>query len=147
MMTDLPPPQNVTNVKLLVVDDEPHIRAPLVRALSLIGYDVGEAASGREALALLEQSTYDLMILDILMPDLNGIEVMQRAHRKWPELLIIVLTGNASLESAIVALRSEVFVHSHDLAGHGDPIETIRTTRNDAAQTRILFFMNYVSVF
>ena len=100
-------PDEGAEIRLLVVDDEPHIRSALTRALNLVGYVAWEAASGEEALTVLDQAPYDLMILDMLMPGLKGIDVMQRAHQKHPELLIIVLTGHADLESAIAAVKSD----------------------------------------
>ncbi|MFQ5611117.1 MAG: response regulator transcription factor [Anaerolineae bacterium] len=92
--------------RLLVVDDEFQIRNSLVRALTLKGYQVDPASSGRQALAMLADRPYDLMVLDLSMPGLNGVEVMRRARQMHPNLLIIILTGNASLESAIVAVKT-----------------------------------------
>lgn len=94
-----------TEPRLLIVDDEPNIRSSLVRALSLLGYFVEEASSGYEALSLLTRVGFDLMVLDMSMPGLDGVEVMHRARQLHPELLIIVLTGHASLESAIAAVK------------------------------------------
>lgn len=93
--------------RLLIVDDEPNIRSPLRRALSLMGYVVEEASSGEEALLLLERLPYNLMVLDLQMPGIHGLEVMKHAHQLYPELLIIILTGHATLESAIAAVKSE----------------------------------------
>ena len=93
-------------MRLLVVDDELHIRSALTKALSLVGYDVDEAASGVEALMLLEHTSYDLMVLDMLMPGMEGTEVLQQARTIAPDLSIIILTGNATLESAIAAVKS-----------------------------------------
>lgn len=92
--------------RILIVDDEPNIRSSLTRALNLLGYKAESAASGPEALARLKQAPCDLMVLDMVMPGMHGTEVMQQAKKMRPELLIIVLTGNATLESAIAALKS-----------------------------------------
>jgi len=100
--------QDNQKTQLLIVDDEPNIRYSLVRALSLLGHVVEEAESGREALALLEQSSPDLMLLDMHMPGMDGMEVMERARQMHPELLIIILTGYASVENAIAAVKSDV---------------------------------------
>lgn len=100
-------PEAQTKARLLVVDDESHIRVPLVRALGLHGYAVEEASSGHEALTLLDNAPYHLMVLDLRMPGIDGVEVMQRAHQIHPDLLIIILTGHATLESAIAAIKSE----------------------------------------
>jgi DNA-binding response OmpR family regulator len=92
----------------LVVDDESHIRTALVKALSIIGYCVEEAASGAEAVMLMKHSTFDLMILDMLMPNMGGEEVLQQVNRMQSDLSIIVLTGNATLDNAIAAIKSGV---------------------------------------
>lgn len=92
--------------RLLVVDDEPHIRLSVARALTLLGYSVEEAGSGREALARLKQTSFDLMVLDMHMPPgPDGVEVMKQARQIQPELLIIVLTGHATLENAIASVK------------------------------------------
>jgi two-component system nitrogen regulation response regulator NtrX len=95
---------------ILIVDDEPNVRAPLAHALSLEGYRIREASSGQEALRRLEQASYDLMILDMYMPGIGGVEVMQQARQRYPTLPIIILTGKATLESAITAVK----VHAAD---------------------------------
>lgn len=111
-----------TPARLLIVDDEAHIRNGLGWSLRLNGYDVEEAASGSEALARLYHGAYDLMILDMNMPDLDGMEVMRRAHEHSPTLAIVVLTGHATLESAIAAVKANAAdyllkpVSMHDLA-------------------------------
>jgi two-component system response regulator MprA len=96
-----------SETRLLIVDDEPNIRSALGTALRLLGYSVDEADSGEEALLLLERASYDLMVLDMHMPGLGGLEVMKRVRQLWPDLLIVILTGHATLESAIAAVKSE----------------------------------------
>ena len=97
--------QRDTGVRLLIVDDDRFVRSMLVQAFSLLGYHTEEASAGEEVLALLKTRLYDVMILDLGLPDLNGVEVMQKACRIQPSLLTIVLTGNASLESAVAAIK------------------------------------------
>ena len=94
-----------TTARVLAVDDEAHIRHAIVRALRLNHYAADEAGSGRRALELLGQSPYDILLLDMRMPGMDGIEVMHRARAIQPELLIIVLTGHATLDSAIAAVK------------------------------------------
>lgn len=98
-------PENNQAIRLLVVDDELNIRSPLVLMLNSFGYSVDEAASGQEALNLLSLSSYDLMLLDLRLPDLDGITVMHNARQLYPDLLIVIMTGCPTLESAIEALR------------------------------------------
>lgn len=101
------PEQEVISARVLIVDDEPIIRQTLARALSLRGYQTDEASSGPRALALLEQTPYDLMVLDMIMPGMDGVKVMHLARQIRPDLLIVVLTGHASLESAIAAVKQD----------------------------------------
>lgn len=100
-----PSPRADQRARLLVVDDEANLRAVLRDILSLMGYHVGEAESGLEALKLLEISSYDLMLLDIRMPGMNGVEVMNRVRESYPEMSIIILTAHATLESAVAAVK------------------------------------------
>lgn len=95
----------IPEARVLVVDDELHVCSALARSLTLMGYRADEANSGREALGMLERTSYDVMVLDIRMPGMDGIEVMRRAHQVRPDLLIIVLTGHATLDSAITAVK------------------------------------------
>jgi DNA-binding response OmpR family regulator len=92
---------------LLVVDDEAHIREGLKWALTLAGYYVKEADSGNAALELLAAEPFDLIILDMAMPGLDGVETMRRARQICPDLLIVILTGHATLESAIAAVKAD----------------------------------------
>ncbi|MCP5093991.1 MAG: response regulator transcription factor [Chloroflexi bacterium] len=95
----------VPNIRILVVDDELHIRHSLTRAFSLMGYDAFAASNGNEALMLLEEEPVQLVILDMKMPGLHGVEVMQQIREISTDILVIVLTGNATLDSAITAVK------------------------------------------
>lgn len=99
-----PPP--IPRARILVVDDEPTTRTAITRALSLRGYQVHEAASGSQAIAKLSRVPYDLMLLDLHMPGMNGVEVMRWVEKAQPGLLVIVLTAHGSLESAIAAVQA-----------------------------------------
>lgn len=107
MNQTLSPAADDQRARILVVDDEPLIRSGLARALRLSGFDADVACSGDEALVKLRSAIYDVMVLDLKMPGMNGVEVMQRAHVMCPSLQIVILTGHATLESAISAVKSE----------------------------------------
>jgi DNA-binding response OmpR family regulator len=94
--------------QLLVVDDEPHLRISMQELLRRRGYQVEAAGSGAEALSLLECAPFDLMVLDLHMPGMSGVEVMRRARQIRPDLSIIVLTAHASVDSAIAAVKHDV---------------------------------------
>lgn len=102
-----PTSELLTNpARVLVVDDEAPVRVALTRYLNLLGYRAAAATSGYQAMEMLECTPYDAMVLDIRMPGMDGIEVLQQARQRYPDLCIILLTGYASLESAIAAVRS-----------------------------------------
>ncbi len=90
---------------ILVVDDEKAARKSLADILRLEGYDVTAVEDGENALKLLGDQAFDLMLLDIRMPGMDGIEVMQKAVDISPDMQIIMLTAHGSMESAIEALR------------------------------------------
>jgi DNA-binding response OmpR family regulator len=91
--------------KLLVVDDEPVIRNFLVRVLESAGYEVQAACDGREALGCLDAAPFDLLLSDIKMDHLDGVELLGEARSRYPDLAVILLTGHATVPSAIEALR------------------------------------------
>jgi DNA-binding response OmpR family regulator len=91
--------------QILLVDDEEPIRLMLGAMLRRRGYDVTTAADGEAALALLHQRPFDLVLLDLKMPGLSGIEVAQRARALQPEVALLILTGHGSLESALEGLH------------------------------------------
>jgi CheY-like chemotaxis protein len=78
---------------ILVADDDPHVRKFLVRALAKDGYAIHEASDGVEAKAAIQNVVFDLMILDLNMPEMDGFQVLQFARAKIPNLKIIVISG------------------------------------------------------
>lgn len=94
------------SARILIVDDEPTTCMALTRALTLMGYQVDSALSGQEALARMNALPYDVMVLDLRLPDMKGEEVLQQARRIQPDLLVIILTAYASLDSAIAAVKA-----------------------------------------
>src|ERR687884_119905 len=94
-----------TPARILVVDDETPIRVTMSDMLRRRGYDVVAAASGEEALALLHQRPFDLLLLDLRMPGLSGLDIAQRARELHPDAAIIILTGHGSLDSAVEGIH------------------------------------------
>ncbi|MEA2007691.1 MAG: response regulator transcription factor [Chloroflexota bacterium] len=94
------------STEILIVDDEKNVRESLQDILELEGYGVDAVASGEDALDKLNEEEYNLMLLDLKMPGINGVEVMHQAHLLHPQTKIIVLTGHGSVESVIEAIRA-----------------------------------------
>jgi two-component system, OmpR family, response regulator RegX3 len=91
---------------ILIVDDEASLRQTLARILQRAGFDVTTTATGGEALSLLSQQEFDMVYLDIRMPDMSGLEVLKTIHTKFPELPVILFTAQPDLNSAVEALRN-----------------------------------------
>ena len=91
--------------RVLVVDDERSMRELLSIVLKREGYDVVLADSGRAAVTALEQGSFDLLISDIKMPDMSGVDVLRTAKQIDPDILGIMITAFASTETAIEAMR------------------------------------------
>ena len=98
--------------RILVVDDEDALRTVLSAELNSEGYDVGTAADGAEALSELQKEKFDLVLLDIKMPNMNGFEVLKVIKEKHLGTKVIMLTGFADLKNAIESkkLGAEDFV-------------------------------------
>ncbi len=91
--------------RILIVDDESVIRNFLMRVLIREGYEVQEASDGQEALEILQCAPFDLLLTDIKMDMLDGVGLLQHARQRYPDLAVILLTGHATVDSAIAALR------------------------------------------
>ncbi|MBI4247201.1 MAG: response regulator [Candidatus Rokubacteria bacterium] len=102
-------PQSPRDPKILVVDDEQSVLDVMVECISQAGYRVLPARSGREALKILNAEHPELMITDLVMPEMNGLELIEAVRAISPKTEILILTGHSSEASAIDALRREVF--------------------------------------
>lgn len=91
---------------VLIIDDEAAIRESLQTLLELEGYDVGAAASGEEGLARLGDRPFDLVLLDLALPDRNGIDLLPEIRGIDPQLSIIMITAYGTVEDAVRAMQS-----------------------------------------
>jgi DNA-binding response OmpR family regulator len=100
----------MTEARLLVVDDEAAERITLGEVLRLEGYQVSLAASGEEALeSVEEQPPFDVVILDLKLPGIDGLQVLESIHEDYPNTIIILITGYATLETALQAMRKGAY--------------------------------------
>jgi DNA-binding NtrC family response regulator len=86
--------------KILVVDDEEVVRLCLVRTLSGERCNVQVVTNGQEALRMMEQHPFDVVLLDIRMPGLDGMTVLKTIKQKWPDSEVIIITGYPEVEAA-----------------------------------------------
>lgn len=95
--------------RLLVVDDEESVRVTTAAILEQEGYDVETAGDGAEALEQVARSNFDLVLTDLRMEDMDGITLLHELQTKYPGVVTVVLTGYATIESSIDALRQGVY--------------------------------------
>jgi len=95
--------------KLLIIEDEETLCASLKRVLTKEGYNTDTVSTTESALELLNEKMYDLIITDIILPGMNGIELLRRVKEKNTEQLVVVMTAYASLETAVEALRAGAY--------------------------------------
>jgi len=94
---------------ILVVDDDEDIATLLSLILKKEGYDITTVQSGTSALAQIEEKSFNIVLLDVKLPDMSGLGVLKRIKEKIPETIVIMMTGFSSLESAIESLRYNVY--------------------------------------
>ena len=121
--------------KVLVVDDEPEVRQVLLEFLSSRGYEVTAASGGVEALAFVESEKPDLVLLDVAMPDMDGVETLRRIVAINPSLAVIMVTANANIgiTSKLLALGAVDYVPKPFDLDYLDQAVSIQVT---AAQDR-----------
>jgi DNA-binding NtrC family response regulator len=94
---------------ILIIDDEKAIRKTLTEILSFEGYKVSEAADGEEGLKRFKEKTFDLVLCDIKMPKLDGIEFLQKAGEINPDVPIIMISGHGNIETAVDAVKKGAY--------------------------------------
>ncbi len=93
------------NPKILIVDDEKHLLKTLRDSLGLEKFQVFTASSGREALALLELQEVEVVLTDVRMPGMSGFQLLKQIKQKWPDIIVIIMTGYGSIQSAVESIH------------------------------------------
>ena len=119
---------------ILVVDDEESVATTIEAILKLDGHYVLAVTSGEAAIRLLHERQFDVVLTDLRLADIDGIEILREVQRTSPDTAAIMLTGYASLESAVEALRSGAY----DYLMKPSDVEELRATVNRAIERRQL---------
>src|ERR671922_3007963 len=90
---------------ILVVDDDPDIQEVLQDRLESLGYEVLAASNGKEGLELLEKHSPHMVLLDIEMPQMNGLEVLREIHRRGIDVTVVMITAYGSIDRAVEAMK------------------------------------------
>lgn len=93
---------------VLVVEDERRLRTLLVDMIPELGFTARGAASGEEAWSIMQQKTPDILLLDLELPNMSGMELFERVRSRWPAVQVVILTAFGDLESARKAIRLDV---------------------------------------
>lgn len=99
----------MAQARVLIADDDAEFRSLLVRRAKKMGLAITEFDNGREAVEALRRDSFDLLVVDLYMPGFTGLEVVQQALARDPDMQAIILTGAATVETAVEALRSGVY--------------------------------------
>ena len=119
--------------RILIVDDETVVRESLQSWFDSEGYETGVAAGGREALVAIQKKQFDLALLDIKMPGMDGIELQKKLREADPELTVIIMTGYASVETAVEALKAGAYDY---ITKPIDPDELVHLVANALGHKR-----------
>ncbi|MFI5403463.1 MAG: response regulator [Planctomycetota bacterium] len=102
-------PQSEVKTRVLVVDDEESVRFFILKGLKKEGYEAEAVASGRAAVDRLARAPFDIVLTDIVMPDVTGLDVLKAVHEMDKDAVVILMTAHGSVENAIDALRLGAF--------------------------------------
>jgi DNA-binding NtrC family response regulator len=92
--------------KILVVDDEKNIRITIKRCLESPEYSIDEAINGEEAITKLETSVYDLLLLDLKLPGVNGMEILKLVKEKFPSMKVVIISAHGTIQIAVESLKA-----------------------------------------
>jgi len=125
-------------LKVLVVDDERMYRQLLQQTLETEGFQVVVAEDGKDALARIENAEFDIVLTDLAMPEVGGIEVLKQAKKKRESTVVVIITGFASLDTALAAIKDGVY----DYITKPLQLDYIKLTMKNAGEKIRLMQMN-----
>lgn len=131
----------MTLTRILVADDEESMRWVLSKALKRKGFTVDLADDGRQALALIQENSYDLAILDIKMPGMSGLDLLDRIREMKSDLLVVIMTAEASMKNAVEAMKRGAYDYitkPFDLDVIDAIVEKVGRAREIAGQVSLL---------
>ena len=126
--------------RILIVDDDEGVRQSYLRSLEGISRNVEAASDGTEALQTMERYPFDVVLLDLRMPGLDGLSVLRTIKQKWPDSEVVIITGYPTVDSAKEAVRLGAFDYVAKPVG---PQDVINVT--NGAMTRKQWALHRVS--
>lgn len=138
-----------SSARILIVDDEVHVRFTMGALLQRAGYVTVLAENGEEAVSQLERQWFDLLLVDLKMPGMDGMEVVAAAQQRQPDIVVIVLTGHGSLETVIEGIQYHIFDYILKTADPSHVLERVHAglaTRSQQLRRTTLLDMVGVAV-
>ncbi|MFH0900006.1 MAG: response regulator [Pseudomonadota bacterium] len=114
------------DIRLLLVDDEVEFLEPMAKRLERRGIACTKAACGEEALAALASGDYHCAVVDVKMPGMDGLELLRRMRRQWPNVAVVLLTGHASVELGVKGMEMGAFEYLLKPAELDELLDTIK---------------------
>jgi diguanylate cyclase (GGDEF)-like protein len=139
MVADDQEPIDQGSGTILIAEDDPDYRSLLIRRAQKMGLSILEASDGGEAMQIIRRESFDLMVVDLYMPGYNGIDLVNAARKVDPEVQALILTGSASVETAVLALRAGVYDY---LTKPLDSMTTFELALSRALERRRLILEN-----
>ncbi len=124
----------MSEATVLIVDDEPELLETISERLENHGFSVDTAGNGLQALEVLEKQTFDAIVLDMMMPEMDGIETLKRIRAKHPEMQVILLTGHATVQKGVEAVK----LGAMDFLEKPAEIEALSEKIKEAKSNRLL---------
>jgi len=124
-----------SSIRVLIVDDDESHAQAVAESLRRVGYDCTVAGSGERAVALIESQTYDVVVTDLMMDDVDGLEILRKSKQELPDAEVILLTGHASIKTAVAA--GQHGVHTY-LTKPLDVTELRHAVEKASARVRLL---------
>ncbi len=120
----------IDRANILIVDDEEVVRHSHLRSLAGTQCDASEARDGKQALDAMEQNPFDVVLLDLCMPGLDGMDVLRTIKIRWPASEVVVITGYPSIDSAKQAVRLGAFAYLTKPLGPDDVVKAANDAIN-----------------
>jgi DNA-binding response OmpR family regulator len=134
--------------RILVVEDDPKARLALTCRLQYAGYHVSEAESGEPAIATLQKQTFEIVLTDIVLGDITGIDVLRAARNQPYRPVVILLTGHGSLDTSITALREGAFDYLLKPCSHDKLLDCVsRALKRYLSEKRLLEAASFIKDF
>ncbi len=117
--------------RILVIDDEAIVRVSCDRVLGPEGYDVELTSRGDEALRRLDAERFDLVLTDLKMPDMDGLEVLKKIKEKWPHIPVIIITGYGTISTAVQAIKLGAYEYIEKPFNPEDILSAVKRSLED----------------